>query len=497
MLASTVSQLARTVLAQRYDNPRPTPEFHEELWELCCLDHDKVAVGAPRGHAKTTAVTGSYTIAKIVFREADHVLIISDTEEQASEFLSEIKLEFIENEDFIEMFGVKRLVKDAATEVIIEFTDGHRCRLLAKGAEQRIRGRKWRGKRPNLIIIDDLENEELTNSDDRREKLSKWFYGSVLPAGGDDCIYRIVGTVMHFDSLLENLMPDENNKHTVTEDLRKYNMHQPWVACKYKAHTPEFEKVLWKEKFPEERLRKIRADYTRKGEGDIYAQEYLNEPLSTDNAYFEPRDFRSIPEDLNKRYEEKTDGYPTYIAGDLAISKSKKAAYTVLTVGKMSPDGILDIVDQVRGRWNSLEIIEQLFALNRLWSPEETFLEAENIQRTMEPVIYREMKDKSFYFTFTGETPVADKTARARPLQARMKAGQVRYNKNAEWYLDHELELRQFPKSPFKDQVDAAALLASKIDTMSDPLTADEEYEEQYEEDFGDFDMGRDMITGY
>ena len=78
-----------------------------------------------------------------------------------------------------------------------------------------------------------------------------------------------------------------------------------------------------------------------------------------------------------------------------------------------------------------------------------------------------------------------------------MKAGQVRYNKDAEWYLDHELELRQFPKSPFKDQVDAAALLASKIDTMSDPLTADEEYEEQYEEDFGDFDMGRDMITGY
>ena len=163
----------------------------------------------------------------------------------------------------------------------------------------------------------------------------------------------------------------------------------------------------------------------------------------------------------------------------------------------MSPDGILDIVDQVRGRWNSLEIIEQLFALNKLWSPEETFLEAENIQRTMEPVIYREMKDQSFYFTFTGETPVADKTARARPLQARMKAGQVRYNKDAEWYLDHELELRQFPKSPFKDQVDAAALLASKIDTMSDPLTADEEYEEQYEEDFGDFDMGRDMVTGY
>ena len=49
MNPTTVSQLARTVLAKRYDNPRPTPDFHEDLWALCCLDDPKVAIGAPRG----------------------------------------------------------------------------------------------------------------------------------------------------------------------------------------------------------------------------------------------------------------------------------------------------------------------------------------------------------------------------------------------------------------------------------------------------------------
>lgn len=497
MKPSTVSELARTILAQRYDNPQPTPEFHEELWELCCSDHSRVAIGAPRGHAKTTAITGSYTIAKILFREAKYIYILSDTESQAAEFLAEIKLEFQENQDLIDGFGFKKFVKDSETDCILEFSDGHRARIRAKGAEQKVRGRKWRGTRPDMFIIDDLENEELTESDHRREKLKGWFTGSVLPAGSDNCIFRYVGTVMHFDSLLENLMPNDLDENTVIESLRTYNLHASWLSVKYRAHSPDFKDLLWPEKFSEKKLRAIQAEYTQLGTPEVYMQEYHNIPLSDDNAYFDRRDFRSYSSDLRQAFKDKSDGWPTYIAGDLAISKSKKAAFTVFTVGKMGPNGCLHIVDVVRGRFDSLEIINELFALVSLWTPEEVFLEAENIQRTMSPIIHREMRDRGEYFTFSSETPVVDKTSRARPLQARMKAGMVLIDEEAEWFGEWQQELRRFPKSPFKDQVDSSALLAAKVNDMSDPLTAQEQDDEDYHEEYGDFSIGRNPLTGY
>jgi hypothetical protein len=36
-------------------------------------------------------------------------------------------------------------------------------RIVAKGAEQRLRGMLWDGQRPDLIVVDDLLNEELSS----------------------------------------------------------------------------------------------------------------------------------------------------------------------------------------------------------------------------------------------------------------------------------------------------------------------------------------------
>jgi hypothetical protein len=49
--------------------------------------------------------------------------------------------------------------------------DGHRFRIIAKGAEQRIRGRLWKGKRPNLLVCDDMEDDEQVENADRRRAL--------------------------------------------------------------------------------------------------------------------------------------------------------------------------------------------------------------------------------------------------------------------------------------------------------------------------------------
>ena len=181
LTADLIYGFTNSLLISRFDNPRPTPDFHLTLWEIMCSKDKKVAVAAPRGHAKSTAVTHAYVLANICFRIKKHVLIVSDTEGQAVNFLNDIKNEFCENEQLISLFDVKRLSKDTATEIIIEFNDGHNVRVIVKGSEQKVRGIKWRNTRPDLIVGDDLENDEIVMNEERRYKFMKWFYGALLP----------------------------------------------------------------------------------------------------------------------------------------------------------------------------------------------------------------------------------------------------------------------------------------------------------------------------
>ncbi len=122
-----------SLLISRFDSPKPTPQFHLVLWEIMCSKDKKVAVAAPRGHAKSTAVTHAYVLANVCFRIKKHIMILSDTEGQAVNFLNDIKSEFLENEQLISLFEIKRLLKDTSSEIVVEFQDGHQVRVIVKG----------------------------------------------------------------------------------------------------------------------------------------------------------------------------------------------------------------------------------------------------------------------------------------------------------------------------------------------------------------------------
>lgn len=487
-----VSTLARTLLAQRYQDRKPTPSFHEELWELCCSKHRKVAIAAPRGCAKSTAITHAYVLTAVLFRERRYVCILSDTEGQAVEFLGEIKMELKENDELLQMFGVKKIIRDTQTDIIVQFEDGELFRIIGRGAEQKIRGKKWRGTRPDLFVVDDLENDELVYNDDRRSKLIKWFYQSVLPAGSDNSLFRVIGTILHYDSLLERLMPKENDKYTERSDLKVWNTHGIWASFKYRAHNEDFSKLLWEEKLSKEELLKIKADYTAQGNPEGYSQEYLNEPIAEDNAFFKKGYLLPMSDDdrrLRKRY---------YAAGDLAISAKDGAAFTVFAIAGVDENNKLQVVEIRRGRIDALEIVDEILSVHEKYQPEIFWLEDENIQKSIGPVLNREMFLRNVFPGIELVTPSLDKLKRARPLQHRMKAGGVLFDKEAEWYFELEKEIRRFPKGPYKDQVDALGMIAAGIDQTIEPATSQELSDEEYEREFTDYShIGRDMVTGY
>jgi len=152
LTADLIEAFAGTFLSTRYDEPKPTPAFHREAWELYASAHPQVGCVAPRDHAKSTGLTFDYILAEVLFRASDYVILIGSTEEKAAEQLSNIRDELHINEDLRQEFGVQEFEVDGKTEIVVVMKDDHRFRILARGGEQKIRGSMWKGKRPNLIV---------------------------------------------------------------------------------------------------------------------------------------------------------------------------------------------------------------------------------------------------------------------------------------------------------------------------------------------------------
>lgn len=464
-------------LLDRFDSPYPTPDFHREIWNLYCSPNPLVAIAAPRGHAKSSAGTLTFCLASILFGAQDFVLIIGATEKLASDQMKDIQSELRENEAIIDQFKV-RLTVDNETETI-GTVGGRMFKILAKGAEQKVRGIKWRHKRPGLILIDDLEEDEAVGNVERRIKLREWVDNAVIPLGSDTCLIRAVGTILHFDSWLERCL---SQKDTL------------WLGRRFKAHEDfdDFTNILWPGKFTEERLRRTRSIFTNNNNPSGYSQEYLSQPIAEMDSYFRRDDFTPMDE------EDKCLPKTHYIGVDFAISKADRANQTAMVVGGMDPHNFLHIIDCRAGRWDSIEIIDEMFRLEKEFSPQMWIMETGMIQKSLGPVLNFEMIRRGIFLNIVTVTPSKEKQVRAQGIKARMRAHGVKFDKDSSWYAAFEMEMLQFPRSGKDDRVDALAWLGLHLDELQASLTVAELSEIDWEEEMDDeLGEGRNNVSGY
>ena len=494
-----VHGFAGSLLSKRYDNVVRTPQFHLELWKLCTSEHPLVAIAAPRGHGKSTAISHAYVMAAALFRDRKFILLISDTETQAVNFLNDIKQDLKDNEDLIDLFGIKGFKKETETDIIVEFNDGAMFRILVRGAEQRVRGLKWDQMRPDLIVCDDLENEEAVANKDRREKFRKWFNGALLPCRAKHGIVRVVGTVMHLDSLLNRLLPEDSSLSSVVEPLKTYSkIRKPtWKAVRYRAHDQEFENVLWPEMYDREFFESKREDLTNQGIPEVYAQEYLNYPIDESTAYFKRQDFSEITKQNLDDYQNNRKQYNFYVGADLAVSTADRSDYSVFVIAAVDNGGVLNIVDVRKGRWDSLQVIDEFFAVHHKYNPEWFSMERGTIEKSIGPVLRAEMISRGQYLNFSLHTANKDKQTRARGIQARLRSGGIRFDKTAYWYTELEDEMVRFPKARHDDQVDALAWLGLALDEVHSSFTNEEIEDMEYQEEIRGLEEGRSLTTGY
>jgi len=229
-------------------------------------EHERLAVAAPRGHAKTTVLALARPLFLAATRREPFTLIVSDTATQAEQRTSDIYAELLENEELATTYPhlalperkdyaqqrVKRSTRDFITLGGIRFTSA--------GAEQSLRGIKDRHQRPTTIIIDDLENDENVKTPEQREKLWNWFTKSLLnlPGPGGASVH-VIGTILHRESLLSRLLSEAQSG--------------VWAQRKYRAITDGV--ALWPAAWPLEKLEAKRIEIGSKA----FSSEYLNEAI--------------------------------------------------------------------------------------------------------------------------------------------------------------------------------------------------------------------------
>lgn len=483
LTARLIEAFAVTYLYKGFDEPKPTPQFHRDGWELYSSDALQASVIAPRGHAKSSAFTHVFILASVLFRDESYVILVSTNEELAIEHLGDITRELVENEELISDFEIKGFVTNSKTEIIVEFKDGHQFRILARGSGQKMRGRKWRGMRPGLIVCDDLEDDEQVENKERRDKFRRWFNRAVLPALRRGGKARVHGTILHEDSLLS----------------RFKKQPEAWKVLFYSAHKgfDDFTQILWPEQFTESVLRGIRQRYIDDFDAPGYSQEYLNDPYDNTDTYLKKDWFAPMAdEDFDKDMR-------VCVGVDFAISKSDKANRSSFTTAGQDCENILNFFHQWVGRWATDEIIENMMALQERFEPEVFFVEDGVIWKAIEPILNLEMKAKNVFLNCVALPSVKDKATRGRSFQKRMKAGACRFDKEADWYAPYEHECLRFTgysEAVLDDQFDSSAILSRGFDTLplldEESFMSDEEVYYRNVEDRSGQD-GRSTVTGY
>lgn len=483
------------IYLSHYLKLKPSLAHHEiyELLERIGKDRgNKVAIAAPRGFAKSTLISLFYIIYAVCYQKEKFIVILSNTADQATQILDNVKKELTENEklkiDFPEVFEKEGRPKPPRwTKSQIETLNSIKIHALGQG--QKIRGRKYGKDRPTLIIADDIETSDNLVSEASMEKLKEWFTKSVLMAGDEKTNFIFMGTLYHPLCLLnEYLSPDHNREwikktyKAIQTDAKNlllwaqwseiYNVRQDFQgkygpdAAKafYKANKAAMDEgieLLWPEKWSYYEL-VVQREENRLA----FYCELQNEPYDPKAAVFNVEKFHnfdktygSVQELLSTR-EAWLEFYGSCdpCVGDDA-SRGDFAA--IIIVARDREDGRLYVVEADIYRRSPQETIARIVDYCRIYRPASFFIEENNFQKLMKDDLERQLSEQGIYVPVVGIDNRGDKKKRIHSLEPLINRGTIQFSLSHSKLLD---QFRFFPNGQHDDGPDALEMIVSNIE---------------------------------
>lgn len=433
-------------------------------------DSQNDAIAAPRGEAKSTLVSQLFVLWCLITGRKRYAVIVMDSIDQAYPMLEAIKAELAFNSrlntDFPEACGQGRVWQSGT---ILTAND---AKVQVAGSGKKLRGLRHGAYRPDLAVLDDIENDENVRSPEQRDKLESWLKKTVLPLGGAGVKFDVVyiGTILHYDSVLSRTLnnplwrvarfkallqwPDRMDLWERWEDILR-NTGPETAEAYFNEHAVEMcagAIVSWAAR-PLLALMKIRA---RDGHS-TFDSEYQNDPIAGDNAPFA----NAIHFWINRLRE-----WVFFGACDPSMGKSGKGRdpSALLVGGFNRQTGILDVVEaHIRKRLPD-RIIEDVIALQREYRCLVWGVETVQFQEFLKDELVKRSAAAGCPVPAVGIKPSAEKLLRIESLQPHMKNGLIRLHPSHTTLID---QLRHFPMADHDDGPDALHMLWMIAQTRS------------------------------
>lgn len=474
---------------------RTSPRFHEELDEIWTsgvmkgmnplqaaktiarMDGSRQAIAAPRGHAKSTNFTFKDTMHSVLYQYKHYPIILSDSSEQAEGFLDDIKTELEDNPHIIQDFGQLKGDKVWRSSVLLTSTD---VKVEAIGSGKKIRGRRHRNWRPDLFVLDDVENDENVNTPEQRRKLKSWFDKAVSKAGDTYTDIMYIGTVLHYDSLLSKVLANAryrtkkyravvswaSNRQLWDEWERIYTNlfdenHRENARTFYESHEKEMledTKVLWEEKFTYYDLMEMQVT-----EGTAsFNSEMQNDPIDPDNADFNEEWLDYFEPDL---VDFSKPNFVLIGANDPSLGKNKKAdTSSIISLALDLNTGYMYIVDASVEKRKPDVIIDDVIETHRRFKRDlkkgyyRFGVETVQFQYFFKDVMAAKALEAGEYIPIEEIPSIASKELRIRSLQPFVKNKWIKFNRNQRELIK---QLTEFPMGAHDDAPDGLQMAVS------------------------------------
>lgn len=419
---------------------------------------------APRGASKSTHLSLGFALYCMMLGRKRYIIEVCDVYEQAALLIEAIKAELVTNvrlaNDFPEACGQGRVWREG------EIVTRNNIRVEGLGAGKKIRGRRHGPHRPDLLFLDDIENDEAVRSPDQREKLWNWVYRAALkvgpPDGSMDVIW--VGTVLHFDAVIVRAakhptwnvtefqavvkFPDRMDLWDAFEEVY-HNQGEDAARAFYAARQAEMDAgaiVNWPSVQPLIWLMMERA-----ADLSAFLTEYQNKPISDGNPFG----------DLTWWVQPNRD-WIFFGAIDPSLGKRGKGRdpSAILIGGFDRISGTMDVVEaSIRRRLPDL-IIADTIALQREYRCLLWFVEAVQFQEFLRTTMMAEAARQGVGLSAIPIVPNADKNLRIERLQPPVSAGLIRFSADHRTLIE---QLQQWPNADHDDGPDCLDMLWQNV----------------------------------
>ena len=415
--------------------------FHEEWSNILLRGTGNFAIEAFRESAKTQIVIRANLLHALTYLQntRSYLVIICATQTAASKKLQEVSREFFASPD---MGGLVSEVKDnSGLALEVHYHGGAKVRIEAYGKGAAVRGLSWGAKRPDLVIIDDPQDEEDARSETVTANDWEWFLSDVYFLGQSTRIFMI-GNNLGERCIMEQVIKYSEQLHFTTRKIPILN---------------EEGKSVWPEKWPTAGIEKERENAEYMGTTDIWYRNKMCECISPDSQKFKKEYFKyyDVMPDLST--------LNIYTTVDLAISQKVNADYSAIVTMGVNSAGHWFVLDIEYGRYDPSTTINAIFAAVSRWHPLSVGIETVAYQAALKHFLELEMPKRGIFFRIQPLKAEAKKEIRIDNIQPRYAVGTVWHKNNAVWLEKLEGELLAYPHGAHDDVIDALAYMEQMI----------------------------------